>query len=92
MLFRSDLLYSTGNSTQYLVIIYIGKESEKGWIYVYAQLNHFAVHLKLTQHCKSTIFQYKIKTKKNKMKINVCFSSQTEELQLLSLNYVVEVL
>ena len=30
-----DLLYSTGNSTQYSVITYMGKESEKGWIYVY---------------------------------------------------------
>ena len=27
-----DLLYSTGNSTQYSVIIYMGKESEKEWI------------------------------------------------------------
>ena len=26
-----------------------------------AILNHFAVHLKLTQHCKSNILQYKIK-------------------------------
>ena len=30
-----DLLYSTGNSTQYSVITYMGKESEKEWIYVY---------------------------------------------------------
>ena len=39
----------------------MGKESEKEWIHVYVELNHFAVHLKLTQHCKSTILQYKIK-------------------------------
>ena len=26
-------------------------------IYIFIKLNHFAVHLKLTQHCKSTIFQ-----------------------------------
>ena len=26
-------------------------------------LNHFAVHLKLTQHYKSTIYYYKIKSK-----------------------------
>ena len=45
-----DLLYSTGNYTQYFVITYKGKESEKEWI-------HFAVHLKLTQHCKSTILK-----------------------------------
>ena len=25
--------------------------------HIYTQLNHFAVHLKLTQHCKSTILQ-----------------------------------
>ena len=30
-----DLLYSTGNSTQYSVITDMGKESEKEWIYVY---------------------------------------------------------
>ena len=36
---------------------------EKEWIYVYVYLNHFAVYLKLTQHCKSTILQYKLKIK-----------------------------
>ena len=39
----------------------MGKESEEEWIHVYVQLNHLAVYLKLTQHCKSTILQYKIK-------------------------------
>ena len=45
----------------------MGKESEKEWIYVYVKVNHFAVYLKLTQHCKSTILQCKkkIKLKKN---------------------------
>ena len=33
------------------------------------QLNHFAVHLKLTWHCKSTIFQYKLDTG-HKYKLN----------------------
>ena len=28
-------MYSTGNSTQYSVITYMGKETEKEWIYVY---------------------------------------------------------
>ena len=28
-----DLMYSTGNSTQYVITTYMGKESEK-WIYV----------------------------------------------------------
>ena len=34
-------------------------------MYVYVQLNHFAVHLKLTQHCKLTILQLE---KKNFLK------------------------
>ena len=47
----------------------MGKELEKEYIYIYIYIyvcvcvNHFAVHLKLTQHCKSTIVQYKIKIK-----------------------------
>ena len=55
-------MYSTGNYTQYLVIIYNGKEFEKGYIhiyiffYIYVKLNHFAIHLKLT-YCKLTILQ-----------------------------------
>ena len=32
---NKDLLYSTGNSTQYSVITYMGKESEKEWMYVF---------------------------------------------------------
>ena len=28
------LLYSTGNSTQYSVMAYMGKESKKEWIYI----------------------------------------------------------
>ena len=38
---------------------YMGKESEKEWIYMYVWRSHFAVHLKLTQHCKSIILQFK---------------------------------
>ena len=30
-----DLWYSTGNSTQYSVVTYMGKESKKEWIHVY---------------------------------------------------------
>ena len=45
------LLYSTENYIQYPVINYNGKE------YIYVYLNHFAVHLKLTQHYKLTILQ-----------------------------------
>ena len=33
---NGDLLYSPGNSTQYSVINYMGKESEKEWnVYMY---------------------------------------------------------
>ena len=32
---NKDLLYSTGNSTQYSIITYMGKEPDKEWIYVY---------------------------------------------------------
>ena len=56
---NKDLLYSTGNYTQYFIIIYKGKESEKNR-YICIYNNHFAVHLKLTQYCKSTICQLKI--------------------------------
>ena len=48
---QQDLLYSTGNSTLYSVIISVGKKSKKEY-------------LKLTIHCKSTILQYKVKIKK----------------------------
>ena len=51
------LLYSTGDSTWYAVMTYMGKESKKEWIYVYVKLIHFAVPLKLTQHFKSSILQ-----------------------------------
>ena len=32
---NKDLLYSAGNSTQYSVITYVGKMTEKEWIYIY---------------------------------------------------------
>ena len=31
---NKDLMYNTGNSTQYSVMTYMGKESKKDWIYV----------------------------------------------------------
>ena len=34
--------------------------------YVYVELNHFAIHLQLTQYCQSTILQQKIKIKLKK--------------------------
>jgi len=35
----------------------MGKEPKKEWIYVYVKQVHFAIQLKLAQHCKSTIPQ-----------------------------------
>ena len=35
MIGNGKLLYSTGNSTQYFVIIYMGKESEEEWMSEY---------------------------------------------------------
>ena len=49
--------YSTENSTQYSVIVYVGKESDRGWICVYVCLGHFVVPQKLSQPCKLTILQ-----------------------------------
>ena len=52
---NKDLLYSTRDYIQYLIITYMGKGSEKEQMYMYGELNHFAVHLKLTQYCKSAM-------------------------------------
>ena len=49
---KKVLLYSTVNYVQYPVKIIMEKNMKK---YIY--LNHFAVHQKITQHCKSTILQ-----------------------------------
>ena len=54
-------LYSTGNTAQCYVAAWMGGEFGGEWIHVYVWLSHSAVHLKLSQHCKSAILQYKIK-------------------------------
>ena len=41
---------------------YVGKESKKEWIYVYAKLNHFAVQLKY--NIVNQLYANKIKIKK----------------------------
>ena len=47
-------------------------------MYVCAELNHFAVHLKLTQHCKSIIFQFlKVGGKKNQNTQNGSVTEKT---------------
>ena len=35
---NEDLLYSTGNDTQYFVIIYTGKESEKEYTHTHTHI------------------------------------------------------
>ena len=65
---NKDLLYSTGNYVHYLVINYNGKELKKYmYIHIYVELNHFSVHLKLTQYCKSNILQFKERKKSSKL-------------------------
>ena len=45
------------------------------YVFIYA-LNHFVVYLKLTQHCKLTIFQLKIKFETYFMTITVTTNIQ----------------
>ena len=52
---NKDLLYTTGRYTQYFIVAYKGKESEKAcfmyiytYTYIYIHLNHCHVHWKLT--------------------------------------------
>ena len=57
---------STGNSTQYSVITYMRKESEKEWIYVCVcvcvyKTKSLCYIPKPMQHCKSTILQINLK-------------------------------
>ena len=47
---NKHLLCNTRNYIQHLGKIYNGKATEK-----YRDMNHFAIHYKLTQYCKSTI-------------------------------------
>ena len=52
-------VHSTGNYIQYLAITMMEKNLKEN-MYAYVSLNHFAVHLKLMQYCKSTVLQLKI--------------------------------
>ena len=51
-----DLLHSTGKATQYFIVTYKEKE-------LYLSIIYITVHLKLTQHSKWTILQFKRKRK-----------------------------
>ena len=39
---------------------------------MYVSLNHFAVHLKLTQHCKYTILRFTMKKKEGGLRHEEC--------------------
>ena len=54
---NKDLLYSTGNCTQYFVITYKGKKSEKK-IDIYVCITESLCYTSEIQHCKSTILQF----------------------------------
>ena len=45
---NKDLLYSTRNTAQCYVAAWMGGESGREWIYVYAWLSTFNFHLKLS--------------------------------------------
>ena len=59
---NKDLLYSTGNSVQYHVEGWMGREFGGEWIHAYVWLSPFAVHLELPQHCSLVTPQSKIKS------------------------------
>ena len=63
---NKDLLYSTENSAQLYVTAWMGGEFGGEWIHGYVWLSLFTAHLKLSQHCSSTVLQYKIKKLKKK--------------------------
>jgi len=48
---NKDLLYSTGNSAQCYVAVWMGGEFGGEGIHVYVWLSPFLVHLKPSQHC-----------------------------------------
>ena len=53
-------MHSTENSTQYSVITYMGKESEKEWLHAYVQMNHFGDLINL--HEKVCLLECIVKT------------------------------
>ena len=79
-----DLLQSTGNSAQYSVITHMGGKSEKKWMCVCVQLNHFSVQQKLTQHniLNQLYVNKNFKKKNNKLgiaRINCTFVLRSAE-------------
>ena len=62
-IFKMDLMYSTGNSSQSYVADWMEGEFGGERIHVCVWLSPFVVHLKLSQHYYLVIFQYKKKKK-----------------------------
>ena len=51
---QGPTVYSTWNSAQCYVPVWMGQEFGEEWIHVYVlRLSPFTVHLKLSQHCQS---------------------------------------
>ena len=48
---NKDLLYSTGNSVQCYVAVWMRGEFGGDWIHVYVWLSPFDIHLNLSKHC-----------------------------------------
>ena len=48
---QQELLYSTGNSAQLYMAVWMGGKFGGEWIHVSVWLSPSAVHLKLSQHC-----------------------------------------
>ena len=50
---NKELLYSTWDSAQCLVVVWMVDKFGEEWIRVYVWLGPFPVHLKLSEHCLS---------------------------------------
>lgn len=74
------------NCIQCLVITYNGKESER--IDIYA-LSYFAVHLKVIQHCKLTIIQYKEWPKAIQLIFHVLYEAPVKQSFLWFVYFVI---
>ena len=55
---HKNLLYSRGPILYLIQKPIMEKNLKKMYMYIYIYLNHFATHLKLTQHCKLNIFPF----------------------------------
>ena len=56
---------ATWMDLEIIILSEVSQRQESYDIYIYIKLNHFTVHLKLTQQCKLTILQLKKEVKEN---------------------------